>query len=265
MRVIVITCLLISLLLLSSSAQSQRWAPRSDFQADRRASARQERGLGEFTFARLRYDAPYGGRRRGGWATDYPKADEQFIVGLRNWCRSSLDVANDPTSVGFDDKELFQHPFIYVVEPGYMDLSAEEAAKLREYLLRGGFMMLDDFWGEYEWQNVQEQMRKIFPEHPIRELSLEHPLFHCYFDINEVVQVPQNQNWIYGGQTHEKGGIVPHYDAITDENDRVMIFIARNTDNGDAWEWIDDPRYALKFGLAAYRLGMNLIVYSMTH
>lgn len=261
MRVFVITCLLISLLLLSSSAQSQRWAPRSDFQADRRASARQGRGLAEFTFARLRYNS-FGWED---WTTDYPKADQQFIVGLRNWCRSSLDVANDPTSVGFDDKELFQHPFIYIVEPGHMELSTEDAAKLREYLLRGGFMMLDDFWGEREWQNVQEQMRKIFPEHPIRELSLEHPIFHCFFDINEVVQVPQNRNWIYYRQTHEKGGYVPHYEAITDENDRVMIFIARNTDNGDAWEWIDDPRYALKFGLAAYRLGMNLIVYSMTH
>jgi hypothetical protein len=261
MRVIVIACLLISLLLLSSSAQSQRWAPRSDFQADRKAQARQARGLAEFTFARLRYNS-WGWE---GWTTDYPKADQQFIVGLRNWCRSSLDVANDPTAVGFDDKELFQHPFIYVVEPGHMVLSNEDAAKLREYLLRGGFMMLDDFWGTDEWQHVQEQLRKIFPEHPIRELPLEHPIFHCYFDIDEVVQVPQNRNWIYYRQTHEQDGYVPHYEAITDENNRVMIFIARNTDNGDAWEWIDDPRYALKYGLAAYRLGMNLIVYSMTH
>jgi hypothetical protein len=267
MRVVILTCLLISLLLLSSSAQSQRWAPRSDFQADRRAQDRQQRGLGEFTFVRLRYNSPYGGRRWGGWATDYPKADEQFIVGLRNWCRSSLDIANDPLTVTTEEKDLdlFRYPFIYAVEPGRMELSTADAARLREYLLRGGFLMLDDFWGEYEWQNVQEQMSKVFPEHRIQELSLDHPIFHCYFDINEVVQVPNVGNAMRGGPTHEKGGVVPHYEGIVDEQGRVMVFIARNADNGDAWEWIEQPDYPLKYGLAAYRLGMNLIVYSMTH
>jgi hypothetical protein len=253
--------LLICLLLLSSSAQSQRPARRSDFVRDR-SLHRNSHNNAEFTFTRLQYDS-YSWRE--GWTTDYPKADEQFIIGLRNWCRGSLDIADDPASFPLDDKNIFRYPFIYAVEPGHMDLSTEDAAKLREYLLRGGFLMLDDFWGEYEWQNVREQMRKVFPEHPIRELPLDHPIFHCYFDINEVVQVPQFFRYLNLGITHEKGGYIPHYEAIVDENDRVMVFIARNADNGDAWEWIDDPRYPLKYGLAAYKLGMNLIIYAMTH
>lgn len=196
--------------------------------------------------------------------TDYPEADEHFIMGLQNWVQSSLAVSDDPITCAPGDKNLFKYPFIYIVEPGRMDLSTEDAANLREYLTRGGFMMLDDFWGEYEWQNVQEQMRKIFPEYPIKELPLDHPIFHCYFDIDEVVQVP-NIGYINHGITYEKGGYIPHYDAIVDDTGRVMVFIARNSDNGDAWEWIDEPLYPLKFGLAAYRLGMNLIVYAMTH
>jgi hypothetical protein len=146
-----------------------------------------------------------------------------------------------------------------------MELSAEDAARLREYLLRGGFLMLDDFWGEYEWANVREQMNRVFPEYEIRELPLDHPLYHCYFDIDEVVQVPNYHNVAYRGRTDEKGGRIPSYHQIVDEDGRVLVFIARNGDNGDAWEWIEQPNYPLKYGLAAYRLGMNLIIYSMTH
>jgi len=221
-------------------------------------------GKAEYTFTRLRYDSSRGWRG-GSWMTDWPKADEQFIYGLRGWVQSRLAISEEPTTVSCDDPELFSYPFIYVVEPGFMDLSTEDAAKLREYLLRGGFLMLDDFWGEYEWWNVQEQMRRVFPEYPIQELPLDHPLFHCYFDINEVVQVPMVNNWIYYGRTDEKGGIVPHYMGILDADGRLLVFIARNTDNGDAWEWIDEPRYPLKYGLAAYRLGMNMIIYAMSH
>jgi hypothetical protein len=253
--------LLICLLLLSSSAQSQRLTERPDFRF-RRDPVNPHRKL-EFTFARLEYESI--GWRGGGWTTDYPEADEHFIMGLRDWCQSTLAVSDDPTSCAPGDKDLFKHPFVYIVEPGRMELSTEDAANLREYLTRGGFLMLDDFWGEYEWRNVQEQMRKVFPEYPIRELPLDHPIFHCYFDINEVVQVPMFFNWLNNGITYEKGGYVPHYEGITDETGRVMVFIARNCDNGDAWEWINDPRYPLKYGLAAYRLGMNLIVYAMTH
>ena len=220
--------------------------------------------FGEYTFTRLRYSGGGYGRRGGGWTTDWPKADEQFLVGLRNWVQSSLYVSDEPINIAPTDVNLFRYPFIYAVEPGQMELTEEHAAQLREYLLRGGFLMLDDFWGSYEWENVQLQLHKVFPEYQIKELPLTHPIFHCYFDINEVVQVPQ-VGYIYSGVTAEKGGNVPHYDAITNDDGRVMVFIARNADNGDAWEWIDNPQYPLRYGLAAYRLGTNLIVYSMTH
>ncbi len=258
-KAVIAILLLFSLSLISSSAQSQRTPPRSDFKPPKNYRD-ESNGIGEFTFARLRYGS-FGWE---GWTTDYPKADEQFIYGLRSWVRSDLKISDDPIAVSINEKDLSKYPFIYIVEPGHMELTKEDAANLREYLLRGGFLMLDDFWGEYEWENVRQQMFRIFPEYSIRELPLEHPIFHCYFDIDEVLQVPQFFNYLRG-RTHEKGGYVPHYMGITDENDRVIVFIARNADNGDAWEWIDDPRYPLKYGLGAYRLGMNLIVYAMTH
>ncbi|HEU0186011.1 MAG TPA: DUF4159 domain-containing protein [Blastocatellia bacterium] len=260
MKATAFALLLGCLLLLSSSAQSQLTPRRSDF-TDWRRSGESPRQL-EYTFARLEYRS-YG-RRWSRWATDYPEADYHFIMGLRNWCRSSLAISDEPISFPPDDKEIFKYPFVYVVEPGYMELSTQDAANLREYLTRGGFMVLDDFWGTYEWQNVEEQMRRIFPEYQIQELPLDHPVFHCYFDIDEVVQVPQ-VGYIWSGITYERDGYVPHYEGIMDDTGRIMVFIARNADNGDAWEHIDNPQYPLKFGLAAYRLGMNLIVYSMTH
>jgi Domain of unknown function (DUF4159) len=258
--------LLFCLLLVASSAQSQRFPSREDFRRPRN-SLNGSNKKGEFTFARLRYGSGgYGyGYGRSSWMTDYPKADRQFIYGLRSWVRSGLQISDEPTSVAAVDKEIFQLPFIYIVEPGHMELSKEDAAGLREYLLRGGFLMLDDFWGTWEWENVREQMHKVFPEYQIRDLSLDHPVFHCYFDIDEVLQVPQVDNYIYRGRTYERDGFVPYYMGISDENDRLMVFIARNADNGDAWEWIDDPQYPLKYGLGAYRLGMNVIVYAMTH
>ena len=257
--------LTVGLLLLAWPAWGQR-SSRLPGYAD--APAR-PRGRAEFTFVRLKYGGSgygYGRRGRGSWMTDYPEADEHFIYGLRGWARSALAISDDPDALSLSDERLFASPFIYAVEPGFMDLSPEEAAKLREYLLRGGFLMLDDFWGEWEWRNVQEQMRQVFPEYEIQELPLTHTIFHCYFDINEVIQVPNIGNGIRGGPTHEKGGITPYYMGISDPADgRVMVFVARNTDNGDAWEWIDEPRYPLKYGLAAYRLGMNCIIYAMTH
>jgi hypothetical protein len=260
MRVIAGFLILCVLMVLSPVASSQRPSPRSEFRPNR--DPNRTHNIGEFTFARLIY--PSGGWRRS-WTTDYPKADEQFIMGLRNWVRSGMNISDDPVAVSMTDKRIFNYPFIYAVEPGNMELNQEDAAALREYLLRGGFLILDDFWGEYEWYNVQDQMRRVFPEYEIKELPLDHPLFHCYFDIDEVIQVPNVGNAIYYGRTDEKGGVVPHFDAIVNDEGRVMVFIARNSDNGDAWEWIDEPRYPLKYGLAAYRLGMNVIMYAMTH
>jgi len=221
---------------------------------------------GEFTFTRMVYHSPYSyGRRWGGaWATDYPEADNHFITGIREWAGTNLNVSGKPERLEIMDARLFEFPFVYFVEPGYMELSDEEAARLREYVARGGFMFFDDFWGEAEWQNVREQMKKVFPEYEPKELALTHPVFHSYLDIGEVVQVPNIYN-AQIGVTSEKGGTTPYYMGIEDKDGRLVAFFARNSDLGDAWEWINDSRYPVRYGLAAYRIGINVVIYAMTH
>ncbi len=223
--------------------------------------------MGEFVFARAIYTSPYSpyGRRYGGtWATDFPEADNHFITGIREWAGTNLNIAPRPEQLEIMDERLFDYPLIYFVEPGFMELSDEEAARLREYIQRGGFLFFDDFWGEYEFENVQRQMKKVLPEYEIKDLPRDHPLLHSYLDIEEVVQVPNIYN-AQRGITHEKGGIIPHHMGIHDKDGRLVAFFARNSDLGDAWEWINDPRYPVKYGLAAYKVGINVVIYAMSH
>lgn len=220
----------------------------------------------EFTFVRTIYGSGLGGfgRRGGSWATDFPQADYHFTAGIRFWSGANLDISTTPKQIQIMDEELFYYPLIYFIEPGFMELSEEESLKLREYALRGGFLFLDDFWGDYEWENVQRQLAKVFPEWAAADLPLDHPVFHTYFDIDKVIQVPGIGAWLGRGITYEKGGIVPHYMGIENDRGRLVAFISRNCDLGDAWEWIDDPRYPIDFGLAAYKIGINVITYAMT-
>jgi len=246
----------------------------SNFRQRRRPTSSNEpagKSYGEYTFVRTIYDSPQRGYGRRGygygggtWTTDYPEADNNFIVGLREWAGTNLKIAPRPEALEILDDRIFDYPILYVVEPGFMELSPEQAARLREYLMRGGFIFLDDFWGEYEWDNVQEQFHKIVPEYEIRDLPLSHPIFHSYLDVEEVVQVPNIYN-AQRGVTSEKGGIVPHYMGVENKNGRLVAFIARNCDLGDAWEWINDPSYPVKYGLPAYKVGINVVIYAMSH
>jgi hypothetical protein len=225
--------------------------------------------FGEFTFVRTIYESPYRGYGRRGygggtWTTDYPEADNNFIVGLREWAGTNLKIAPRPEALEILDDRIFDYPILYIVEPGFMELSTEQAARLREYIMRGGFIFLDDFWGEYEWQNVQEQFQKVVPEYEIKELALTHPIFHSYLDVEEIVQVPNVYN-AQRGITSEKGGVVPYYMGIENKYGRLMVFMARNSDLGDAWEWINDPAYPVKYGLPAYKVGINVVIYAMSH
>jgi Domain of unknown function (DUF4159) len=242
-------------------------------QRRRPTSAAQPSGasFGEFTFVRTIYESPMRGYGRRGygygggtWTTDYPEADNNFIVGLREWAGTNLKIAPRPEALEILDDRIFDYPIIYVVEPGFMELSTEQAARLREYIMRGGFIFLDDFWGEYEWENVQDQFHKILPEYEIKDLPLSHPIFHSYLDVEEVVQVPNVYN-AQRGITSEKGGIVPHYMGVENKNGRMVAFLARNCDLGDAWEWINDPAYPVKYGLPAYKVGINVVIYAMSH
>lgn len=157
---------------------------------------------GEFTFVRTIYNSSFDGWQRGSWAVDFPEADDHFIVGVRDWSGTNLNISARPEQVRILDEGLFNYPLIYFVEPGYLELSEEEAARLREYVMRGGFLFLDDFWGEYEWQNVQEQIARALPEFEIKDLPRDHSIFHCYFDIDQVVQVPGIGSWIRRGVTN---------------------------------------------------------------
>jgi hypothetical protein len=226
--------------------------------------------FGEYTFVRTIYNSPMRGRRgygyygAGTWTTDYPEADNNFIVGLREWAGTNLKIAARPEALEIMDDRIFDYPILYAVEPGFMELSDEQALRLREYIMRGGFFMVDDFWGEAEWENVQEQFHKILPEYEIKDLPLSHPIFHSYLDIEEVVQVPNVYN-AQRGVTSEKGGIVPHYMGVENKDGRLVAFVSRNCDLGDAWEWINDPVYPVKYGLPAYKVGINVVIYAMSH
>ncbi len=262
--------LVLMALLVSTLAQS----PFDDFgfrqrQRQRPYSPQQQDGpsVGEYTFVRVIFDWSRGYGRRGlgsGPYTDYPEADNNFIVGLREWAGTNLKIAPRPEAMEIMDDRIFDYPIVYIVEPGGMELTDEQVAHLREYIMRGGFIFLDDFWGEYEWMNVQEQFKRILPEYEIKDLPLNHPIFHSYLDVEEVVQVPNVYN-AQRGITSEKGGVVPHYMGIENKDGRMVAFIARNCDLGDAWEWINDSRYPVKYGLPAYKLGINVVVYAMSH
>jgi hypothetical protein len=227
--------------------------------------------FGEYTFVRIIYDSPARGYGRRGygygggtWTTDYPEADNNFIVGLREWAGTNLKIAPRPEALEIMDERIYDYPILYIVEPGFMELSDEQALRLREYSARGGFIFFDDFWGVYEWENLEIQLHKIWPDYKPKDLPLSHPIFHSYLDVEEVVQVPNVYNAMRG-ETSEKGGTVPHYMGVEDKNGRVICFIAYNCDLGDAWEWINDSRYPVKYGLPAYKVGINVVIYAMSH
>jgi hypothetical protein len=205
----------------------------------------------------------YGGRGGGSWATDFPKGDRQFLVVLKRLVRvNAYDWEN---AVHLADPNIRRFPLIYAVEVGRMDLTDAEVEGLRSYLEAGGFLIVDDFWGSREWAQFEYNIRRVFPDRPIEELTLDHPLFSAYYDIEEILQVPNINNGAGGYRTHERDGFVPHVRGITDDEGRLMVVINWNTDLGDAWEWAESPYYPLRFSTFAYELGTNMIVYGMSH
>jgi hypothetical protein len=199
-----------------------------------------------------------------GWSMDSPGADCKFMGGIHRL--TGLRVYPNPNMIKITDPELFKFPYAYIVEPGGMDLTGEEAARLREYLLRGGFIHADDFWGLREKANFEYQMKKVFPERPMEVLPLSHEVFHTFFDINEIIQVPGERAGCYGGPTWEvRDDREPRIYGISDDKGRLMVVVTYNSDLGDAWEYMDEKCYPEKYSGQAYRLGMNFIIYAMTH
>jgi len=222
-----------------------------------------------FTFVRIKYDS-WG---RGGWFIDY--RDSELNLSLRLQQLTTLKVNPEPIVLELTDPQLFDYPFIYIIEPGSLMFSPEEVASLRRYLLNGGFLMVDDFWGDQQYENFYSQIKRVFPDREPAEVPLEHEIFHCVYDLKEKPQLPSIGHAQYGRATGEiwertsdgSDNSVPHYRAIRDDAGRIMVFICHNTDLGDGWEKEgEDPWYFAEFSVKkAYPLGINIITYAMTH
>jgi len=199
-----------------------------------------------------------------GWATDYPGADCKFMGGIHRL--TGMRVDPNPNVISIMDHDLFKFPYVYAVEVGQMYLSDAEAARLREYLLRGGFLHVDDFWGLRQKAIFEAEIRKVFPDRPIEVLPLTHPIFHTFFDIETVMQIPGQGNGCYGGPTWEQpDDTEPRIYGIKDDDGRVMVAITYNSDLGDAWEYMDLRCYPEKYSGQAYRIGLNFMIYALTH
>ncbi len=226
-----------------------------------------------FTFVRVEYDSANTGSRGGGggWTTDTPDSDLNVAYRLQEI--TSLRTDPDGRYIRLTDPHLADFPFIYIVEPGRLYLHPEEITALRAYLNNGGFLMLDDFWGDAAWNNVAHVFKQVFPERNFTELPLDHPMYRSVFAITEKGQVPNvnvGSNSRYTGVTwenHDGDTRTVHHRAILDDKGRIMVFAAHNTDNGDGWEREgEDPYYFENFSLKyAYPLGINLIVHQLTH
>jgi hypothetical protein len=219
----------------------------------------------EWTFARFHYDlgAQYGRFGFERWAADYPKADRQFIPGVRRLTR--LEVRSTEQIVDANSDDLYNWPWIYIEDAGGWRLSEPQAARLREYLLRGGFLMADDSHGDYEWEVLTQGMHMIFPDRAVEDLPNGDEIFHLAYDLDDRVQIPGTR-YIWGRRWPiGPDEAVPKWRAIRDNNGRIMVAICHNSDVGDAWEWADSPEYPEHEASVAYRLGVNYILYGMTH
>lgn len=214
----------------------------------------------DFYFTRAAYTG-YGWR--GSWQVDYPKADVQFLIGLRRL--TNLDSYADANGVRLTDPGLGKYPFLYAVEVGYMAMTEQEVLALRRYLQQGGFLVVDDFWGTAEWVNFAHEMGRVLPGRQIEDIPLDHPVFRSFYNVDEIVQVPNLGQGIRGGPTWERDGYQPVVRGIFDDDRRLMVLVNWNTDLGDAWEWAEHPYYPLHYSTYAYEMGVNFIIYAMTH
>jgi hypothetical protein len=219
---------------------------------------------------RARFSRPfrYGGAidwRNGGtsWAQDYPRADRHFARVLRRLTRVNSRSVEQPVNLD-DGDDVYNWPWLCAGEMGDWILDKEEAAKLRDYLLRGGFLMLDDFWGTEEWNRFEETMKVVFPDRPIVEIDDADPIFHSVYDLDDRYQIP-GQWALARGTTYRNDGFVARWRGIYDDKGRLMVAMCFNSDVGDSWEWADEPRYDEKYSALGIRIGVNYVIYSLTH
>ncbi|MEO8126856.1 MAG: DUF4159 domain-containing protein [Bryobacteraceae bacterium] len=225
----------------------------------------------EFAFARLMFppgeNDGYRGRFDGDWrkglslwTQDYPRADRHFSQALRRLTRVHVRSVEQP--INLEEGDVYNWPWLYAVQVGEWGITPELGKILREYLLRGGFFMADDLHGEYEWQVFEKSMKLVFPDRPIVEIENADAIFHTVYDLDDRFGMPGAAHLRVG---YKNDGKVPHWRGIFDDKGRIMIAISYNSDIGDAWEYADDVRYPEKFSGLAIRMGVNYVVYAMTH
>jgi hypothetical protein len=184
-------------------------------------------------------------------------------MGVRRLTRLHTRSSEQIVDLDIDD-EIYNWPWIYAVEVGHWGLTDAQCRKVREYLLRGRFLMTDDFHGTEEWAVFMESMGRIFPDRPIVEIENKDAIFHVLYDLDERIHVMGTVT-LGSGVTYERDGVVPHWRAIYDDRGRIMVAMCFKQDNGDAWEWADHPQYPERAASQAYRMGLNYIIYSMSH
>ena len=227
----------------------------------------------EWVFGRLMFPpGPLDGYSRTGrftgdfrfgaslWTQDYPRADRHFILALRRLTRIHARSVEQP--VLLEDHDAYDWPFLYAVQAGEWGLTEEEGKLLREYCLRGGFFFADDFHGPDEWGEFVKRIKFAFPDRPIVEIDNADQIFHTVYDINDRYVIPGADHLREGSKN---GGTVGRWVGVYDDSGRLMVVGNFNQDTGDAWEWADSPRYPIRFSDLAIRLGVNYVVYSMTH
>jgi hypothetical protein len=230
---------------------------------------------GEWTFARLMYPTfhiqidwqfrPQFDWREGrtNWSIDYPRSDRHLAAALRRLTRVDARSVEQPINLDLDD-DVYNYPWLYAVEVGHWELTDSQVAKFREYLLRGGFFMCDDFHGSDEWNVFMHTMHRVFPERQVVDLEDKEAIFHTVFDLDDRYQVPGAQ-FLMTGRIYEKDGVGARWRGIYDDNGRLMVAICHNVDLGDSWEHADTPRYPEKFSALGIRIGVNYVTYAMTH
>ena len=243
----------------------------------------------EFYWSRLEYNSRYGDRFGGGggyggfggggfgggfggfgggsWRRDYPKADIQFLMAMKRLTNVNTRSTSQVVNIDLPDdnaQSLDNYPWVYAVQAQTWEFNADEAKRMHDYLMKGGFLMVDDFHGTEDWEDFMRGLREFLPNAQVEDLNDNDEIFHVLFDLSNRFQIPGEQ-YVMSGRTYEKDGYVAKWRGIRDDKGRIIVAICYNMHLGDAWEWADDPRYPEKFASLAFRVGLNYIVYGMTH
>ena len=251
---------------LAQRFRSQADAPESDFPK-----------LGEFHFIRMEYTdymrRGFGfvsrrGRGSGWWAQDWPDADEHFSTGVQRLTRINV---GEPLHMAVTDDRIFDYPWLYATQTGYWQLTDAETSRLREYLLRGGFLVTDDFWESQEYELFRETMNRVLPGKPITDIALEDSVMHVLYDIEQkdLTFIPGSRHLRYAGPgqvvVRQPPGTSPAWQGMYDDKNRMVVAVNFNTDIGDAWEFADAPEYPEAMTRLSYWYGINYLMYSITH